>query len=239
MSKETAIVVPTEQKQSISELTALIHGLNVQEKREASIKIDHNKEESHRVICGVGVVKEKPKTKLEQISYEIWCSMLKRCYENKVGARNRTYASCFVAPNLLDFNVFNTWCLTQVGFNNYDEKGRRFVLDKDILVKGNKIYSEDTCCFVPAEINTLILKSEAIRGEYPIGVHKRGSRFCGRCKVNNKDRFLGYTDTAEEAFYKYKKFKEQHIKDVANKWKDQIDNRVYEALMNYTVEITD
>ena len=95
------------------------------------------------------------------------------------------------------------------------------------------------CCFVPAEINTLILKSEAIRGEYPIGVHKRGSRFCGRCKVNNKDRFLGYTDTSEEAFYKYKKFKEQHIKDIANKWKDQIDPRVYEALMKYTVEITD
>ena len=108
MTNVIAIVVPTEQKQSISDLTSLIHGLNVQEKREASIKIDHNKEESHRVICGVGVVKEKPKTKLEQISYDTWGRVLKRCYENKVGARNRTYASCFVAPTLLDFNVFNT-----------------------------------------------------------------------------------------------------------------------------------
>ena len=46
-------------------------------------------------------------------------------------------------------------------------------------------------------------------------------------------------DCAEEAFLAYKQAKELHIKEVANKWKDQIDPRVYEALMNYTVEITD
>ena len=58
-------VVQANTNLSISELTDLIHGLNVQEKRKASIKIDHNKEESHRVVCGVGIVKEKPKTKDE------------------------------------------------------------------------------------------------------------------------------------------------------------------------------
>ena len=33
--------------------------------------------------------------------------------------------------------------------------------------------------------------------------------------------------------------RESYVKEVANKWKDQIDPRVYEALMNYQVEITD
>ena len=50
---------------------------------------------------------------------------------------------------------------------------------------------------------------------------------------------LGYFSTPEEAFYTYKTAKELYIKDIANKWKDQVDPRVYEALMNYQVEITD
>ena len=50
---------------------------------------------------------------------------------------------------------------------------------------------------------------------------------------------VGTYDTPEEAFYAYKPVKEAHIKSLAEKWKDQIDPRVYEALMNWTIEITD
>lgn len=50
---------------------------------------------------------------------------------------------------------------------------------------------------------------------------------------------LGYFDTPEEAFYAYKPVKEAYIKALAEKWKDQIDTRAYEALMNWTIEITD
>ena len=50
---------------------------------------------------------------------------------------------------------------------------------------------------------------------------------------------LGYYSTTEEAFQAYKETKEAYIKEVANKWKDQIDSRVYEALMNWSIEITD
>ena len=103
-------------------------------------------------------------------------------------------------------------CNYQIGFNSLDEEGRCFHLDKDILVKGNKLYSEDTCSFVPAEINTLFCKANKTRGRY---------------------------NTIEEAFLAYKQAKEAYIKELANKWKDVIDPRVYEALMDYQVEITD
>ncbi|WP_423172691.1 hypothetical protein, partial [Stenotrophomonas sp. CASM112] len=53
----------------------------------------------------------------------------------------------------------------QVGFG---VKG--FELDKDLLIKGNKVYSENTCIFIPAEINLLLIKREASRGEHLIGV---------------------------------------------------------------------
>ena len=44
----------------------------------------------------------------------------------------------------------------------------------------------------------------------------------------------------ETKFYTNKEeFLEVIKKEVANKWKDQIDPRAYEALINYQVEITD
>ena len=43
----------------------------------------------------------------------------------------------------------------------------------------------------------------------------------------------------EEAFNAYKTAKESFIKEQANKWKSQIDERAYNALMNYKVEIID
>ena len=51
--------------------------------------------------------------------------------------------------------------------------------------------------------------------------------------------YLGTFNTLEEAFYVYKREKEKYIKEVADKWKDHIDIRVYEALMNYEISIDD
>lgn len=54
-----------------------------------------------------------------------------------------------------------------------------------------------------------------------------------------KTHNLGRYHTVEEAFYAYKKAKELHIREVAEKYKGDISPRVYDALINYTVEITD
>ena len=37
----------------------------------------------------------------------------------------------------------------------------------------------------------------------------------------------------------FKKAKESFVKEQAEKWKGKIDERAYEALINYQVEITD
>ena len=50
---------------------------------------------------------------------------------------------------------------------------------------------------------------------------------------------LGEFSTPEEAFYAYKKYKENVIKEVADKYKPLIPGKVYEALYNYEVDITD
>ena len=61
-------------------------------------------------------------------------------------------------------------------------------LDKDILIKGNKIYSPDTCCFVPSEINNLFVGCNKSRGSLPIGVtfNKRLKRYVAQISKNKK-----------------------------------------------------
>ena len=50
---------------------------------------------------------------------------------------------------------------------------------------------------------------------------------------------MKYFNTELEAFKAYKTAKETFVKEKVNNWKSQIDPKAYEALMNYTVEITD
>ena len=87
-----------------------------------------------------------------------------------------------------------------------------------------------------------MVKCTASRGKYLIGVswNKRDKVFVARVnKSKGGSEYLGSFKTELEAFNAYKKAKEAFVKEQANKFKSQIDIRAYEALMNYTVDITD
>ena len=170
--------------------------------------------------------------------YEVWVKMLQRCFDEKYQIKRPTYKGCEVCAGWLNFQVFAKWF-----YNNYYEiEGERIHLDKDILIKGNNIYSPETCVFVPQRINSLFVKRNKVRGEYPIGVsyHKMSKKFVVHCNAyDNKKINLGYYSTSKEAFNVYKEFKEQYIKEVADEYKDKIPTKLYDAMYNYKVEITD
>lgn len=186
-------------------------------------------------IYGVGVIGNELcyKDYVALPDYVCWKDMLDRVY-NQNSIKVRWYSECTVSDSFKYLSLFRDWAEKQIGFGN-----EGWQLDKDILFKGNKVYSEDACCFVPKEINCLFTKSNRIRGNLPIGVTKLGNKYVARMNSYGESVYLGKFITSDKAFFAYKTAKEQHIKDVANKWKDQIDPRVYEALMNYKVEITD
>ena len=123
----------------------------------------------------------------------------------------------------------------QIGFNRVDDKGDSFHLDKDLLSNESKIYSEHNCCFIPREINTAIIKSHVESKSPRTGVCFYRGKFVSRVSKFNVCIKLGNFDTEQEAFLVYKEAKESYIKELAEKWKDQIDPRVYEALMKYEV----
>lgn len=187
-------------------------------------------------VQGVGILGDEPIRENGQLlkEYKLWADMLKRCYDSKFHDTSPAYKNCTVSDNFKYYPYFKEWCNKQIGF---DQDG--FDLDKDILSKGTKIYSENTCCFVPKEINSLLKKKSSKESSLPVGVeyHKQLKKFRARCSCYGKTTHLGVFEDFEDAFYAYKEAKETHIKEVANKWKDQIDSRVYEALMKYQVDL--
>ena len=191
-------------------------------------------------VYGVGVLGTKHPTTINGVQtkeYVLWCSMLKRCYSEGYKKKHQTYKDCEVSENFKSYEYFYEWCNEQFGFGVDG-----FELDKDLLIKGNKVYSENTCIFIPSEINMVLVKHTASRGKYLIGVcwHNTNKAFVARVNKNKgKQEWLGVFNTEIEAFKAYKKAKEAFIKEQANKWKGKIDERAYNALMNYTVEITD
>lgn len=173
--------------------------------------------------------------------YGLWKSILFRCTE-KCSSVQSPYIGCTISENFKSYDFFYEWYRKQKGYGFKDNNGRYWQIDKDIIERGNKIYHEDLCVLVPHSINTLLTRSDRSRGEYPIGVTKRkdDGRFYSCCSDGTgKQKFLGRFGTPEDAFLAYKYFKEKIIAELANKYKEVIDPRAYQALINYRVEITD
>lgn len=168
--------------------------------------------------------------------YDVWKDMLRRCYNDKDLLRNPSYVGCHVCDEWLNYQNFATW----YDQNYYYIEGEIMNLDKDIIIKNNIVYSPETCVFVPHRINCLFIKSDNVRGEFPVGVSKSGDGFVARCKIGGIERvYLGKFNTPEDAFHAYKTFKESYIKQVADEYIDYIPYNLYEAMYNYEVEITD
>ena len=163
--------------------------------------------------------------------------MLERSHSVSYKQDNFEYVDVTCVPEWHLFQTFAEWRDVQIGFNN-----EGWHLDKDILVKGNKIYGPDFCAFVPAEVNSLRnTRSRARSDSGTVGVLRtKYGRFTASCKMGGSHAvYLGTYSTIEEAFLVYKETKEQYIKQRAFYWKDQIDERVYHALMNRTVDVDD
>lgn len=185
---------------------------------------------------GIGDYKSRINYKVTE-PYSFWEGVICRGYSKKFKEKSPSYKDVTVCEEWHNFQNFAKWYE-----NNYNpETMQGWHLDKDILLKGNKNYSSDTCAFVPSEVNNLFVKSNSSRGKYPVGVSfcKSKKKFVAQLGRSGGTRFIGRYNTIEEAFQAYKEAKEQHIKEVANKWRGHIAEEVYQAMINYQVEITD
>lgn len=180
-------------------------------------------------VCDVNGVNGVP-------SHNVWQGVIERCYFGNT-SRSSSYNDCTICDEWLTYSNFKKWF--EDPENGYQEG---YHLDKDILVKGNRQYAPNKCCFVPNEINALLIKQKKRKNSLPIGVIQvKSGRFVARVHSGKPTNHIGTFNTPEEAFQAYKIAKEQYIKELAEKYfqEGKITEKVYDALMKYEVEITD
>lgn len=181
----------------------------------------------------LGYVDGKRKQKLvwECPFYKAWVCMLARCYSAKLHARNPTYADCTVSKEWHTFSNFRAWMESQ------DFEGKQ--LDKDLLVKGNKVYGPNVCVFVSQTVNKFTVDCGASRGKFLIGAcwDKPTEKFQAKCSnpLTKKNEHLGLFSCEVEAHQAWLKRKLELAHELAA---IQTDTRVAKALidryMNYS-----
>lgn len=174
---------------------------------------------------GVGTHKTGTKT------HKIWSDMLNRCYSEKNMVKNRSYSDCVVCAAWCNFQNFAAWCESR------KVKGVEMQIDKDIIKNGNKIYCPEYCSLVPADINALFIGSRS-KNDLPLGVsiRKSNGKYKASICINGKSKALGEYDTPAEASLAYMKAKKEHIRSKAIEYRDVLEDRVFEALMNWGCE---
>ena len=193
------------------------------------IKDGNVKNKNKLSYFGIGKNGEGPHNSNNQKNiYIMWTNMLTRCYSKEYHKLQPSYIGCIVEEKWHNFQNFAEWVL------NNDSYKINYQLDKDILFKENKIYSEETCIFVPREINILLNKIK--KAKYVNKNPRNSNTYLCYVTKFGKQHYYGSFKNEEEAILEGKKQKLNYIKEVAILWKDKIHQKVYEKLINIKIE---
>jgi len=176
------------------------------------------------------------------LEYAIHHKILMRTGNTKTQEHRPTYKGCRVSGNLKNYNYFVEWCRCQKGFNT-----EGWVLDKDILSGKDKIYSEDTCVFIPMCVNSFLTFSKRTNStsvyagvSWQKSYTKSGGKYIVSCaQLDGKNKTLGRTTCPKEGYKLYRKEKVRLARVLAQRYCGIVDDRVYEYLNNFEKHIDD
>ena len=176
--------------------------------------------------------------------YQTWTGLFARhTIEGQMKDKNASYINSSICNEWYNYQNFALWydnyisSLNPLYYNDYQ-------LDKDILQWNQqyKIYSPNTCCLVPKEINKALLGSHrSRRNELPksISMFEKKSKvvYCPYIVRYGNRSYLGSYSTPQEAFEVYKQTKKEYIRELANKYYsiNAIRWNVYQALCNIEI----
>lgn len=185
------------------------------------------------ISYGVGYIGDGPHQtrdgKKRTIEYMHWRSMLDRCYG---ATTTELYKECSVCEEWLNFQNFAQW------YKAYAYTKEGWHLDKDILIKGNKVYRPEACTFVPSHVNVVVTTKP--KRDLPVGVTFVDGVYKSYIS-NSKGRMkhLGSYQSKESAHEAYVLAKRLQIDEITNRFKDDLDPRAYDALMSWEISIDD
>jgi hypothetical protein len=169
------------------------------------------------------------KDKKSTPAYTAWKFLLKRNFNEVDLATAPTYMDCTICKTWANFQVFSEW------FYSHESYGLGYELDKDLLVSGNRHYSPETCTMLPQSVNKALKTTQVNSGVAGVRKRKNTKGYQVRVTENGKRNHVGEFNCIEEASAAYVKAKEAYIKTLAEKWKGKIEDKAYQALLNWKV----
>lgn len=191
----------------------------------------------HADIYGVGYFGEGEYTarvggKMSKC-YATWINMLDRCYSKNSTLTKESYKDVTVCDEWHNFQNFAKWF-----YENYNsEIMKSWHLDKDIICPDCKIYSPETCCIIPIEINTLFSKSSKNSKGLPTGVYYTDNKYSTSISKFGIQHYLGLYSTIEEAHKVYIEAKRNYLIEVSEKWRDILSDKVCDAIKNFDISL--
>jgi len=186
------------------------------------------KYEYHPSVAGVGFLGEGCNTMGTKGSptkaYKVWHGMLSRCYSNRSHIKHPSYKDVAVCEEWLNYQNFAKWFEKE---SNYQEGWH---LDKDLLSDGAKVYSPETCIFIPQALNSFMTNKQSDNTSGYVGVSWRRDRKRWLASIsdykNHCQICIGSFTTKEEAAEAYKNQREVHAKEWQNAMKGLLPTEV-------------
>lgn len=164
--------------------------------------------------------------------YLVWRTMLVRCYSHTYINKHPTYQKCYVCDEWLNFQNFAEWFHK----NYYEIKNEIMDLDKDFMSLNNKVYSPETCIFIPQSLNKTIIYNGVKHSGLPVGVvyaNDNHNIFVVKYRENNKDIFVGRFTDKHEAYLKYIEAKNQRLINLIGQYRLYMPTKVYQVLCDF------
>lgn len=176
--------------------------------------------------CGIGIMEiGEFMANNKNPLYVRWSSMLRRV--TQPSGQYISYAKTKIDPRFVAFQEFCAWAVNQIGF---DKAG--WQMDKDLLSSGDHIYGPDNCVFIPSELNQLLAfaKKEpkvyiSSYGEYSVLINSK--------HYEKGYKRLGPFKSKDSVIDAHRREKQRLITLVANKYREELDPRAYNALLTF------
>ena len=177
-----------------------------------------------RGYLGIGCYDSKDK------AYCIWVNILQRCYSGSLDS----YSGTEVSKDWLNYQHFARDYHEMLKTCTFSDPQ----IDKDLLSSKyrGKIYSKETCCLLPHQLNTALqlLSDRDKRSEYPCGVSfdKLTNKYKAQISKYGKQVYIGEYFDVETTEKAYLEEKQKYFNELATKYKSQLPEVVYSALVN-------
>ena len=185
-------------------------------------------------VYGVGIIGDVVHSENGVVdkAFSAWRHMLARCYCSSTKKRQPTYEGCHVSEDFKHYIKFKQWFDTQTGCDDED-----YQLDKDLLVNGNQLYSEATCCLLPRKLNSYLTSIPVYGCTTCISYKKLSNTYIVEVGLNREKVVLGHFKTYKEAFLCLAEHKEHELKTFAKLYEGCVSKSVYERLMSYEIPV--